>query len=1016
MINYCFRLYAVIAILLLSVLSASGQEKCGAPAYLEMQQKRIPSLADKQEFEQWIHLKQNLNNKNSKSQSLRKLVYRLPVVIHVIHKGEPIGTGTNIPEAQILSQLQTINDDFRRKNEAQINLLPPEFRALAADAEIEFVLAKQDPEGLPFNGITRTRGGRNTYRMQDDLELKDLIHWDPENYINIYAVDLAGDVIGYAQFPETDKLQGLELGKVSGRTDGVVIDYKYFGSGGSADPSSLGRTLTHELGHFFGLRHTWGDGGCEVDDFVNDTPLSSEDYDGYSNCNGRPTSCQGPDMFQNFLTYASDACMALFTSGQKDRMLVVLENSPRRKTLVNSYAKEEPVIVPNDAGIALFVINITDPCTKSFIPTVSVRNYGSTQINSFELSILQNGLVMYSRAFSDINLEYLEQISLQLDQIEVFAKGELSVEARVDNVNGTTDNKLFNNHQRTDLFVPYITRLPFLQDFETSLIPFYKVNPDYFLTWQLTKAPINGDPDNLAAFMNFYDYEKNQGTKDLLISPILDLEEASQAFLSFRYAYAQYNPADMDGLKVYVTTDCSGDPQNAVKIFDKMGSMLATATPTTDPFVPAGNEHWRTEQLDLSQFVGMENLQIIFAGVNDYGNNLYLDDIELFTEARKDNDIAIQSINYPSVVSCDTSPVPGIIFRNAGTAVVDKMELIYSLDKSPWKKIAYQDMNLSSLESMQLALPPYKSLKTGKHTIQVRITSVNGDFDENPVNDVGQKAFAINTALDSIPLRQRFTDAPPINHSWVNISPNPVLDGWNIRSHNTSGEPVDNAAVSEFFGQPKGQENWLVSPTLDLSGLEVAGVQFRHSYAPLSTASDILQVRVSTDCGKSWSNILYEKGGSELSARKTDREWTPRTPDDWDVSFVNLSEFAGLPEVRVAFVAISDGGNDIFLDNIEFFQSDVPIPLILPAENSMYVAPNPASYKLPPSLVFNLNEREDVLVMIYTIRGEKILEEVLPNILNQKITLNVEGWAPGMYFLRAKSKNLSETQRFVIVR
>ena len=1015
MTKNCFRLYFVTALLLLSVLSASGQERCGAPAYLEMQKKRIPSLADQQEFEEWIDNKQSLNRKNNKNQSLRQLVYHLPVVIHVIHKGEPIGTGTNISEAQILSQIQTINNDFRRKNEAQINLLPPEFRALAADTEIEFVLAKQDPEGLPTNGITRTRGGRNTYRMEDDLELKNLIHWNPENYINIYAVDLAGDVIGYAQFPETDKLQGLELGQVSGRTDGVVIDYKYFGSGGSADPSSLGRTLTHELGHFFGLRHTWGDGGCDVDDFVADTPLSSEDYDGYSNCNGRPTSCEGLDMFQNFLTYANDACMALFTAGQKERMLVVLQNSPRRRSLINSHAKEEPVIVPNDAGIALFIINIIDPCTKTFIPTVNVRNYGSTPINNFEVSILQNGLVMYSREFSGYNLGYLEMVSLQLEQIDVFAKGELRVEARVDKVNGGTDNKLFNNHQRTDIFVPYITTIPFLQDFETSLIPFYKVNPDFFLTWQLTKAPISGVPDNLAAFMNFYDYEKNEGTKDLLISPILNLADASQAFLSFRYAYAQYRSGDSDGLEIYITNNCSADTEKAVKIFDKKGSALATASPTTDPFVPAGNEHWRTEQLDLTPFIGMENLQIIFAGVNDYGNNLYLDDIEVFSETRKGIDVAIHSINYPSVVSCDTSPLPGIIYRNTGTEAVDRMEVIYSLDKTPWKKIVYEDLGLGPQESIQLPLPQYQNLKTGKHILQARVTSVNGGFDENPLNDLAQKAFAINTALDSIPIRQRFTDAPPINHSWVNISPNPAMDGWNIRSHSLTGEAIDNSAVSEFFGQPKGQENWLVSPTLDLSALKVAGVQFLHSYAPLSTASDILQVRVSTDCGQSWSNILYEKGGSDLSARKTNREWAPRSPEDWDLSFVDLSEFAGLPEVRVAFVAISDGGNDIFLDNIEFFQSNVPIQQILPPENSMYVAPNPASYTFPPSLVFNLNEREDVRVMIYTIRGEKILEEVLPNILNQKIILNVEGWAPGMYFIRAKSQHLNETQRFVLV-
>lgn len=1015
-----------LAISLLVSLSVSGQIKCGVPHYQELQKKLHPQLENKEGFEEWIAEKAKRKNRkaNGTLRQAQQIVYQLPVVVHVIHKGEPVGTGTNISNNQIIRQLEILNTDYRRLNEAQINALPPEFKKLAADTEIEFVLARQDPEGLPTSGITRTRSSNLPYSMDDDLELKGLIHWPPHDYINIYVTDLIGldnqELLGYSQFPETDKLQGLDLGQVSARTDGIAIDYQYFGTGGSALSSGAGRTLTHEMGHYLGLRHIWGDGNCEADDFVEDTPLSSKSYDGYSNCSGIPESCGSRDMFQNFLSYANDECMALFTAGQKERMLVVLQHSPRRKELNNSHGKEAPVVVANDAGIMLFEISVVDPCTKSFIPSVTIRNYGNNQLQEAELGIFINGVQVLYEQFNNLNLGYLKSVTKTLNPVIVTAKGELIIEARILSVNGTADGKPFNNQARTDIFVPYFVSPPILQDFETALSPFYRINPDYYLTWQITDAPVTGDPDNRAIYMNYYDYDLNIGTRDLLVSPIINLNESPEAFLSFRVAYAPYQSDSPEGLEVYVTTSCSESIEDAQLIFRKTGKDLATAPSMNQRFVPVGNESWRTEQIDLSQFSGEQNLQIIFAGVNDYGNNLYLDNIEILTEPRKQLDVALQSIRSPSVVSCNTNPVPAVNIRNAGREEVNSLELLYSFNGGGAEKVTFPGLKLGLQENIQLELPMLNNLAEGTYTYSVRVVGINNEFDENPKNDFLAKKFVVDSSKDIIPLRQYFSGSDPLKE-WVNVSPAPDKESWILTTVSAPSARENKAAVSEFFESTAGTENWLVSPVLDLSKTEKAGVQFRHSYASLSSASDILQLRASSDCGESWT-ILFEKRGNELSSRSANARWSPSVQADWDTSFVNLSSFAGQAGVRVAFVAISGGGNDIFVDNIEFFESATPPTGRIPALNTVYLAPNPATISALagkndlPKLVFNLEEREDVHVWVYDTRGSLKLETILPNVLNQVFYLEIYNWNPGVYIIRAQSENLKESLRLVLLK
>jgi hypothetical protein len=241
----------------------------------------------------------------------------LPVVFHIVFNN----SAENISLAQIQSQLDVLNADFRRLNSDTDN----EWPGLGADTEIEFCLASVDPNGNATSGIIRQSTSNTSFGTNGDpvkfASSGGSNAWPAADYMNFWVCDLSGGLLGYAQFPG---------GPAS--TDGVVCDYAYVGTVGEATaPFDLGRTATHEVGHYLNLRHIWGDGGCGASDFVADTPDSDASNGG---CQVGSVSCGTRDMVQNYMDYSDDACMNLFTTGQKTRMQATLASS--RASLGNS--------------------------------------------------------------------------------------------------------------------------------------------------------------------------------------------------------------------------------------------------------------------------------------------------------------------------------------------------------------------------------------------------------------------------------------------------------------------------------------------------------------------------------------------------------------------------------------------------------------------------------------------------------------------------------------------------------
>jgi hypothetical protein len=258
----------------------------------------------------------------------RATPYQITVVVHVVYAT----AAENISAAQVQSQIAVLNRDYRASNPDR-SKTPTPWKGLVADAQVEFQLATKDPTGKPTDGITRTNSERTSF-VADDDSIKSAATggvdpWPPDKYLNIWVCGTLQDargrsLLGYAQFPGGPAA-----------TDGVVIWNRSFGTRGTAaDPFNLGRTATHEVGHFFNLRHIWGDApNCAGDDFVDDTPPAED-----ANYN-KPTfphiSCRnGPnDMFVNYMDYVDDDTMFMFTPGQVARMHTALDGP--RKSLVS---------------------------------------------------------------------------------------------------------------------------------------------------------------------------------------------------------------------------------------------------------------------------------------------------------------------------------------------------------------------------------------------------------------------------------------------------------------------------------------------------------------------------------------------------------------------------------------------------------------------------------------------------------------------------------------------------------
>jgi Pregnancy-associated plasma protein-A/Secretion system C-terminal sorting domain len=386
--------YFVFITLLLSFSSFAQKTRFCANAYCDSIAKilhpefSLRKIRYEQALETYINGQQNLR--------VAAEVIRIPVVVHVIHNQVNNAIlGTNISDEQIYSQIKVLNEDYRRKE----GTMGFNSSTIGADTEIEFFLASVDPDGKPSSGITRSYSLKTSFNIINDndrLTMSNLSYWDSNKYLNIWVAPLSSGYIGYGEFPYAETIEGLDI-ESNENLDGVYIDYTTFGKKTGTNTKGLysfGRTATHEVGHWLGLYHTWGDERCGTD-YVADTPQAAAANssafcrDVFSTCSGTRTR----NLIEDYMDYSPDSCMNIFTQGQKDRMRAALDFSKRRRRVVN-FAKFQ--LPPSTSLQAVIFPNPT--ITTNVQVQVSLPSF-----QDFDIKILDIfGREVYFESFTDL--------------------------------------------------------------------------------------------------------------------------------------------------------------------------------------------------------------------------------------------------------------------------------------------------------------------------------------------------------------------------------------------------------------------------------------------------------------------------------------------------------------------------------------------------------------------------------------------------------------------------------------
>jgi len=610
-----------------STVGPNGFVRCHTMEADSIRRSLDPTLPSLFEEEMWLQNQINeykaekFNGKGSGGSP--KILLTLPIVFHIITSGSG---ATNVNAIWIQRQVDQLNLDFRN--------LAGSSNSVAADVEVEFCLAMISPSGstLTEPGINRvtTYGAGPFTQTTMDNTVKPGTIWDPNNYVNIWVANLSGGLLGYAQFPSNSGLSGLGVNGGSANTDGVVILNTSLGSIAIPNPAGgvygKGRTLTHELGHWLGLRHIWGDGGCSVDDFCTDTPAASAaNYGcptGTNSCTGG--TYPGNDMIENYMDYTDDGCMNIFTAQQKTRIRTVLDVSPRRATLSSSTACTVPS--SNDSGISAIVNPNGENCETSFTPVVTLKNFGGNLLTSCQIKYNVDGGANSTFNWTG-SLASFATINVTLPSVTTTV-GLHTFNSFTLLPNGLTDASSGNDASSSSFTVNLAagSAIPVSEGFtSTTFEPTNWTinNGGNALTWvRVTNAGIAPSAGNAAKMDNFTTNITGD-TDDLVMFPV-DLTGYSTVSLTFDVAHARYNASYIDRLDV-VVWGC-GLPET--QVYSKSGSTLATAADQTTAFTPT-TAQWRNESIDLSPYIGNNKVYIGFRNISGYGNNTYLDNINL---------------------------------------------------------------------------------------------------------------------------------------------------------------------------------------------------------------------------------------------------------------------------------------------------------------------------------------------------------------------------------------------------
>ncbi len=555
-------------------------------------------------------------------------LYIIPVVFHVIHDNGP----ENISNEQVFNAMEVLNRDFRLMN-PDTGQIVAGFVDIAADVDVEFRLAKRDPQGNCHSGINRIA---SLLTYEGTNEMKQLINWPRASYMNVYVCAEAAGAAGYTNYPS-------EWGA---NTDGIVLKHEYVGSIGTSNPYRS-RTLTHECGHWLNLPHTWGSSNnpneadnCDVDDGVEDTPLCLGSPVGF--CDLDRTTCGSLDNVQNYMEYSY--CSRMYTLGQRARMRAALNSNvaDRNQLWTPNNIQETGVLEEELLCSATFEVDRVEACIGEDIQFTDQSFFGISN---------------WSWDFGDGAVLEGGVDSLHRNPIHQYEEaGEFEVYLTVSNGNGS-----ITSVDPVVITVMDDGMLPVMwQDgFEPGVGPWasdqWEVQTLSGQPWQIRETT------GYSGSRSLYVRNRNNESGDITrtTTATYDAEGMAAVMIGYKYAYSHRATGETDDrLKLQVSRDC-GQTWNT-RQFHRGLIDLATAPDHGGNFYPSGPAEWAGHIEEVSNALYMvPKLRVRFEFESKGGNNVFLDDINVYGVDSLGNVLGMEPLSNPTRGALIAYPNPG---------------------------------------------------------------------------------------------------------------------------------------------------------------------------------------------------------------------------------------------------------------------------------------------------------------------------------------------------------------------
>lgn len=975
----------------------------------------------------------------------------IPIVFHIV---DSAFRQAWVTDRDIYEQVEMLNRDYAgQKADMYKNVIPAEIYSRVGRVPLKFVLARRAPDGSLSSGIERRVGASPNHVNIKSTATGGLDAWDSSKYVNVWCGTFSGSengLLGIATFPFTtgNGPQGVVIGTVTLPFTSPTTRSYY-------PTYTEGATLSHELGHYFYLWHTFGDNAaCNNDDFRiqdgwpldngagpegDDTPDQKGDPSTDNFVYGDPSQnynvgCSPVPygiVYGSFMNYFDDRALFMFTEGHRKRVQSCI--NLYRPGLLTTNGATPPVAV-TDAFLVTVNPRGTPERRIQFINNTPlnaiVRNTGTSGMTSVTVNLQVDAAAVVPKTFA---------VSLAPGTDTVLSLGNLSAATGSHNLliytslpNGTAD--AFTNNDTLQSFITILggsITAPFTENFTGATFPpanWALWNPNGgTATW--TRNTTSGFTAAGSAYFNNYNIQQ-VGTLDELITPNITFNASDSSVLTFNVAYGAYDNVDVsswDGLEVYVSGD-GGTTYN--RAYKKTGIFLATvpaAQTTAFSATPAQPERWRTETVNLTPYIIAGRQMIIkFRNINAYGNNLYVDDISVSSATLPTRDAAAVSlVNVPPVLCGGSSITPTFIFGNKGKDSITSLQINYRLDNGAVTTLAWTGLLVKG-QTDQKVLNTLSNIAAGNHTLTVYTSAPNGLADQNPFNDTLVVKLLVLAPVQP-PVKEGFegTTFPPAN--WTLVPSNTPYT-WE-RTTRASIEGVASAWIRNYALKANGSKEDLYAPLVQLSAPDSVFITFDVAHVtaryPGSTAVplDTLEILLTQDCGATFSSV-YKKWGADLQTvgdpnfpvvypASDTVGFVPTAASQWRRDSVDLTpSLAGSKGTfQLVFRNTNNSGNNTYLDNVNI--NAVILPAKLKAQGYL-IAPNPSNGSV--NIRHYLRPTNLKGIQVITGSGQVVIQLQYNGNAQSSIPLDLTRYANGIYTIRMVYDNKVITDRIVKIR